>query len=211
MCDELILNCQSSSRGPSPSSHRDPSPQPLPDPEDETAGQCVGPHSDQSASEDSSLTDSERFETIEKNSRRKNHDVILPFFFFFLSFRTIVGEAPGDCLAQLSPNSSPADSDHVLSFEGETTSTTTTTNDCSSKRTDHYRSKLIVSVSLLSLFLSFSLFRFSHLIFSFFFQTGLHPSDDCENWDGDDESCHKNFNYFFKAVPYTDKLNQKCN
>lgn len=49
----------SHSRGPSPND-RDSSPQPLPDPEDECMGPAE-PHSDQSASEDSSLTDSERY------------------------------------------------------------------------------------------------------------------------------------------------------
>nr|CAD7196168.1 unnamed protein product [Timema douglasi] len=62
---------------------RDNSPQPLGDAEDEGMG-ATG-HSDQSASEDSSLTDSDR---------------------------TIVGDAPDECLAQLSsPSDSPPGSD----------------------------------------------------------------------------------------------------
>jgi hypothetical protein len=62
---------------------RDSSPQPLGDVEDEGIG-ATG-HSDQSASEDSSLTDSDR---------------------------TLVGDVPDECLAQLSsPSNSPPGSD----------------------------------------------------------------------------------------------------
>lgn len=62
---------------------RDSSPQPPGDAEDEGIG-ATG-HSDQSASEDSSLTDSDR---------------------------TLVGDVPDECLAQLSsPSNSPAGSD----------------------------------------------------------------------------------------------------
>ncbi|KAK6626939.1 hypothetical protein RUM44_009416 [Polyplax serrata] len=143
--DELMVTCRS--RGTSPC-QRDLSPQPLPDPEDECVGP-TGPHSDQSASEDSSLTDSER---------------------------TIVGDAPGDCLAQLSPNGSPTGSDHnVSSFEAEA-------NECLGKRSDRYGGK---------------------------FSSGMHRSDEMQNWDTDDIPS-RTFNYFFKAVSHSENnLNQK--